>query len=330
MLFLLTIVLVPVGILSLVSLLLLMVRMRQEDRKTHSLPKTVRMRTCYPQDVSDEVPPALLESRDGSLDLTVVVPAYNEEERLGVMLEEAVAHLEGGVGAQDGDNYQPPCRYEILVVDDGSKDGTQEVVVEFARKHRNPHIKIVPVHPNQGKGNAVRMGMLAGSGQWLLMADADGATKFAELVQLKRLASELIDRDGLCVVVGSRAHLESEAVAKRSLVRNILMWGFHMAVRLLGGVRGIHDTQCGFKLFSRMSARLLFPSQHIKRWCFDVELLKNAQDLGMPIKETPVYWNEIPGSKLGVVSASLSMLKDLLRIRFAYASRMWKVKALES
>jgi dolichyl-phosphate beta-glucosyltransferase len=140
--------------------------------------------------------------------------------------------------------------------------------------------------------------------------------------------------------------MEQDAVARRTLLRNILMWGFHFLVAFVGGVRGVKDTQCGFKLFSRRSARMLFSNLHIERWCFDIELLYCTPSIsisiahsplprsylcitvcsrfGIPVQEVAVNWQEIPGSKLGVVSASLQMAKDLVRIRVCYMFGVWR------
>lgn len=105
------------------------------------------------------------------------------------------------------------------------------------------------------------------------------------------------------------------------------MWGFHFCVEFLGGVRGIHDTQCGFKLFTRETAQVLFGNLHVERWCFDVELLYLASLFSIPSIEVPVNWTEIEGSKLEPLDASVQMFKDLLRIRLCYMFGVWKVKS---
>jgi dolichyl-phosphate beta-glucosyltransferase len=116
----------------------------------------------------------------------------------------------------------------------------------------------------------------------------------------------------------------SGGVAQRSFFRNILMYGFHFLV-LLVGVHGIKDTQCGFKLFSREAARILFPAQHVERWCFDVELVMLAQSLGMPVAEVAVKWEEKDGSKLDPVWSSVQMAKDIAFIRLYYSLGIWTV-----
>lgn len=130
--------------------------------------------------------------------------------------------------------------------------------------------------------------------------------------------------DGLGVAVGSRAHLLEDAIAERSALRNFAMWGLHMLVWLLC-VRGVQDTQCGFKLFTRVTARQLFPALHIERWAFDLELLYLCRKLRIPIAEEAVNWTEIDGSKLDVASASLQIFRDLCMIQLCYTLGVWKV-----
>jgi dolichyl-phosphate beta-glucosyltransferase len=104
------------------------------------------------------------------------------------------------------------------------------------------------------------------------------------------------------------------------------MYGFHFCVQVLGGVYHIRDTQCGFKLFTRKAAQILFTSQHLRRWCFDVELLFICGQLGIPVSEVSVNWQEIPGSKVRLIEASLLMGRDLLVIRFSYLLRIWRIE----
>lgn len=159
-----------------------------------------------------------------------------------------------------------------------------------------------------------------------LQIDADGATDVNEIGNIyKRMKG--VEESGLGVVVGSRAHLAEQAAAERKWYRNILMYGFNFLVSTLC-VRGVRDTQCGFKLFTRQAAQLLFSTQHLRRWSFDVELLHVAQRLGVPIAEMGVKWEEIPGSKINVFAASFSMARDLFIIRLAYTLGIWRVAKL--
>ncbi|RKP11350.1 hypothetical protein BJ684DRAFT_13038, partial [Piptocephalis cylindrospora] len=130
------------------------------------------------------------------------------------------------------------------------------------------------------------------------------------------------------VAVGSRSHLvQTDAVVKRSMLRNFLMHSFHRFLYLLG-VRSIQDTQCGFKLFSRPAAQLLFPSAHVEGWIFDVELLLIAEMSRMAVIEIPVTWHEVGGSKVNLVNDSIQMALDLLILRLNYWLHIWSLPAV--
>ncbi|KAI9495879.1 nucleotide-diphospho-sugar transferase [Zychaea mexicana] len=217
--------------------------------------------------------------------------------------------------------------YEILIVDDGSRDRTVQVALNFAREHQDVDIRVLALEKNRGKGGAVTQGMLGARGERCLMVDADGATRFADLEKLEG-ALDKVSKDGYGVAVGSRSHLVStEAVVKRSFVRNFLMRCFHSMVYLLG-IRGIEDTQCGFKLFTRKSAQLIFPNMHVERWIFDIECLMIAQlSKRIPIQEVQVNWHEIDGSKINLMMDSVQMARDLLLIRLNYVLGLWAVDA---
>ncbi|KAH9034572.1 Alg5-prov protein [Lactarius pseudohatsudake] len=272
-----------------------------------------------------------------SLDLSVIIPAYNETKRLPSMLSSTLEHLASF----------PKRSFEILIVDDGSSDGTAAAALKLAGKeYPNADIRVVQLEHNRGKGGAVRHGMLHARGRRLLMADADGASRFADVELLLEALDALApaNSDASAVVIGSRAHLvKTEVVVKsalalarsrtseiltpkkrpqRSALRNFLMYGLHIVLRI-AGVGHVSDTQCGFKLFSRAAARALFPRQHLATWIFDVELLLLAKTLGIPVAEVPVTWHEVAGSKLSVVRDSLQMLRDLLILRANQLLRRW-------
>ncbi|XP_017047802.1 dolichyl-phosphate beta-glucosyltransferase [Drosophila ficusphila] len=258
-----------------------------------------------------------------SLDLSVIVPAYNEEQRLPAMLDECLAFLEQKSGGS------PTFSYEVIVVSDGSQDATVKVALGYSKKHGAEKVRVLELIENRGKGGAVRMGMLSARGRYLLFADADGATKFPDYdkleVALKQLAAEWRD-DG--IAIGSRAHLENDAIATRSLFRTILMHGFHFLVWLFA-VRSIRDTQCGFKLFTRTTARKLFTSLHVERWAFDVELLYLAEKLKLPMSEVAVRWTEIDGSKLTPFWSWLQMGRDLFMIWLRYLVGAWRIASIQ-
>lgn len=175
-------------------------------------------------------------------------------------------------------------------------------------------------------------GMLSARGRQLLFADADGATQFSDLEKLEIEMRKLTPPDeweNPAIVIGSRAHLEEDAIASRSFFRTILMHGFHFLVWLFA-VRGIRDTQCGFKLLTRSAAHHLFNLLHVERWAFDVELLFLAQTLKIPIEEVSVNWTEIEGSKITPVWTWIQMGCDLFLIWFRYAIGAWDITGFGS
>nr|XP_022921173.1 dolichyl-phosphate beta-glucosyltransferase [Onthophagus taurus] len=263
-----------------------------------------------------------------TLDLSVIVPAYNEEERLCPMLDECIEFLEGRFKST-------AFKYEIIIVNDGSKDKTVQVAEKYCKKLGVDKFRILDLEYNRGKGGAVRLGIQCGRGSLLLFVDADGATKFADFDKVEKKLFELISTtnskdsaDKLAMSIGSRSHLQDEAVAERSLFRTILMYGFHFLVWLFA-VRTIKDTQCGFKLFTRKTAKLCFESLHVERWAFDVELLYIAEKLKIPIAEVAVNWTEIDGSKITPFWSWVQMGVDLGLIWLRYTTTAWKIKAKE-
>lgn len=202
--------------------------------------------------------------------------------------------------------------------------------------------KYLALDPNRGKGGAVKAGILAATGLYRLMVDADGATRFSDL---SKLTSSILPRpeeenDGATTAAvtawGSRAHLQdqSDHKKKRSLPRQVLMHGFHAFVKLLGTRKGstyVRDTQCGFKLFSQRAAVLLFSNLHLTGWAFDVELLILCSFFHFPVVEVPVEWREVDGSKLStsplnVAKVALSMLRDMICVRICYETGLWKIQ----
>ncbi len=207
--------------------------------------------------------------------VTVVVPAYNESARIQPMMDEMLAYLQKASKTDRcvqmmlrgcfvcqmvvspnvvlNSRVCSAFTWEIVVVDDGSKDDTAAYVQSaYVSRYGADQIRVCKLFKNNGKGGAVRKGMLRARGQYLLMADADGATQASDLGQLQRQLRG-IERDGLGIAVGSRAHLDAgaEAKAKRTPIRKLLMWGFHTLMSVLVGGHDIEDTQCGFKMFTR-------------------------------------------------------------------------------
>jgi dolichyl-phosphate beta-glucosyltransferase len=226
-----------------------------------------------------------------------VIPAFNEATRLPRYLEEVVGFLEG--------RGEP---WEVVVVDDGSTDGTGAAVQALAAHH--PGLRLLRLGlPNRGKGAAVRAGMLGALGARRLFTDADGATPIAEL---KRLEPALAT--GADVVIGSRARLDPSVTVRARPHRVVAGRVFNWLVGRLG-VRGVADSQCGFKLFTAAAAETLFSALQTTGFAFDVEVLLRAQALGYRIVEVPVNWTDQAGSKVGVLSHGPGMLLQLLRAR---------------
>nr|CUU97758.1 hypothetical transcript [Hymenolepis microstoma] len=245
-------------------------------------------------------------SQRPEVELSIIVPAYNESQRLPKMMDEALAYLTSRVRSQS------KFTYEIIIVDDGSSDDTYQVALSYSEKNTSNVVRVLKLTRNRGKGAAVRFGMLSARGKFLLFADADGATRFRDIESLEKQMARMISSKwdgGMAVICGSRAHLQKEATAKRNPLRNLLMHGFHFAVWLLC-VRGVKDTQ----------------NQHVERWAFDVDLLYLAQHLSVEICEVPVSWQEIEGSKIVPIFSWLQMAKDLLLIRLRYALGAWKIE----
>ncbi|CAM9479974.1 unnamed protein product, partial [Chrysoparadoxa australica] len=214
------------------------------------------------------------------------------------------------------------------VGDFGSNDPPAAVVMGYVKRLGTDMIRLCKLCGNQGKGAAVRKGMLRMRGEYGLMADADAAT---DITGFGRLFEELkgAQSGGFGVGIGSRSHLAGDSVVSRPLLRTITMWCFHLCVSVLC-TRQIKDTQCGFKLFTRSSAALLFETLHLERWAFDVELIYLCDKLALPMVEVPVNWEEVPGSKLiqgklDVITASISMLRDMLCVRVCYLLGLWRV-----
>lgn len=186
---------------------------------------------------------------------------------------------------------------------------------------------MISLEQNRGKGGAVTHGMRHARGAYVIFADADGASKFSDLEKLLTACREIEDDGGRGVAVGSRAHLVgSEAVVKRSKLRNFLMHAFHLFLWLLTppATARIKDTQCGFKLFSRATLPWIVPHMHMEGWIFDVEMLMLAEYAKIPVVEVAVGWREVVGSKLNVVRDSLGMAWGLALLRICWGTGIYR------
>ena len=228
--------------------------------------------------------------------LSVIIPAYNEVERLPAFLSEVRSEL-------DLRNINA----EILIVDDGSQDGTADYVRSIASQ--DARVRLLAQPHNQGKGRAIQRGILDASGHHLLFADADGATPFREVDRLLAAADA-----GGEIVIGSRRAASTAATRERVGLRALMGQAFYSFVNFFA-VPGISDTQCGFKLFRRDCARILFNGLNESGWAFDVEVLYRAQLTGYGISEVAVDWHEMDGSKVSPVQDAIRMFMAVFRIR---------------
>jgi dolichyl-phosphate beta-glucosyltransferase len=206
----------------------------------------------------------------------------------------------------------------IVVVSDGSKDRTEELVRHIGESE--PRIILLAYQPNHGKGYAVRFGMMAIEADWLLFSDADLATPIEEIEKLWNAVA-----DGKPIAIGSRPLKESELEIRQPWWRESLGRMFNMAVQTLG-VRGIKDTQCGFKLFRLDVARDVFARTKIDGFAFDVEALMIARDLGYEIAEVPIRWQHKEGSKVSVLRDGSRMLRELLGLRMKGQKRRLQIR----
>ncbi|KAJ3377707.1 dolichyl-phosphate beta-glucosyltransferase [Lobulomyces angularis] len=245
--------------------------------------------------------PSLLTDQ-ATVSLSVIIPAFNEEFRLTKMLDNAV----------------------------DVSDNTSNVFMKYGeKKNLKKEFKCLKLQSNRGKGGAVTQGMLVAGGKLLLFVDADGASEFSDIELLENALKKISD-DGFGIAIGSRAHMvNSEAVIKRSLIRNFLMHSFHKIIYIFG-IKNIQDTQCGFKLLTRKSGKKIFSKMNLEGWIFDIEILILAEKLNIPIKEVQVNWKEVEGTKINLLKDSLKMLRDLIVLRLCYYFEIWSCVEDES
>ncbi len=227
---------------------------------------------------------------------TVVIPAFNEQDRLPRTLEALCTEHDGLSGVNLA---------EVIVVDDGSKDDTSRVAALFSG--RLPQLSVVTLEQNCGKGFAVRSGLMNAQSEWILVADADMSTPWAELA---KLASEL-KKHGGDVAIGSRDLPESDVVLRQSFIREYLGRTFNVLIRTLTGLP-FRDTQCGFKLVRRSSVKSFLGDLTVDRFAWDVEFLLLARDADLEILEVPVSWEHRDASRVHPIFDGFDMAKTVL------------------
>lgn len=243
-------------------------------------------------------------------ELSIIIPAYNEAGRLARTLLRIREYFAG--------RRVPPAvapeigldQLEILIVDDGSKDGTARIAEEWAREM--PCVRLVSNRENRGKGYSVRHGMLEARGRLALFTDADLSSPIEEIEKLLAAIAA-----GYDLAIGSRALDRSLISIHQARHRELAGIVFNGLMRVITGLP-FHDTQCGFKLFRREPSRIIFEEQRIERFGFDPEILFLAKSHGLRIAEVPVRWAHDPATKVHVLRDSVMMFCDLLLIRWSW------------
>jgi dolichyl-phosphate beta-glucosyltransferase len=229
--------------------------------------------------------------------LSIVVPCYNEEQRLPRTIEQIQRYLDAkGTG------------YELILVDDGSADGTRLIMDAAAERHRAVRVEALP--HNRGKGRALAVGVDAAKGDEILLTDADLSTPIEELDKLQAAL-----HGGAGVAIASRALRDSRVEVSQPIYRVIMGKTFNLIVQAVL-LPGIWDTQCGFKLFRADVAHRAFANLTTDGFGYDPEVLYRARQQGVKIAEVPVVWRNSAPTKVSPISSSLDMLRHILRVRF--------------
>ena len=232
--------------------------------------------------------------------LSVIIPAYNEEKRLPKTLQEVYSYLQ-----------RQTYDYEIIIVNDGSKDKTIEVVKELSS------LWLIDNKENHGKGYVVRQGMLEAKGDFRLFMDADNSTSINQIEKMW----PFFEQD-YRIVIGSRDIKGSITSPAQPLLRRLIGKAGNLVVQTIGGFSGIQDTQCGFKCFTKEVVENVFPKTMINRWGFDVEVLAIARKLGYKIKEVPVIWKNDFGSTVDL-SGVVKTLFEVFQIRWNFIAKKY-------
>ena len=239
--------------------------------------------------------------------LSVIIPAYNEENRIKGTLEAVYNYF-----------FRQNYSWEVIVVSDGSKDRTVEVVSEFISN--KPEMGLIANTKNNGKGYVVRQGMLQAQGDFRLFTDADNSTS---IEQIEKIFPYLTNKE-YDIAIGSIEVPGAEINESAQWYRRILGKYSKYLIRVVAGLWSIHDTQRGFKLFSAASARNIFSRTKIDRFGFDIEVLAIAKKMGYNIKELPIVWDN-PGDSKVTLKSYFGVLRDLCKIRWYLWTNNYKL-----
>lgn len=229
--------------------------------------------------------------------LSVIIPAYNEESRIGKTLDVMGEYL-----------ATQPYKYEVIVVDDGSNDRTGQIVKE--KEDNIPNLRLIENDMNRGKGYTVRYGVSLAKGEVVLFFDADSSTPIDQVEKFWPMFEQ-----GFSVCIGSRSLPDSNVEVHQPWFRENMGRVFNLFVRMIA-IRGFVDTQCGFKAFSAEAAKVVFDRQTLSGFGFDVELLFIAKKHGFSIAEVPIKWIDSPDSRVHPIKDATRMFFELMSIRF--------------
>src|ERR1700728_3794479 len=231
------------------------------------------------------------------MNYSIVIPAYNEGARLRATLEKVLAYVR-----------QQGWDAEVIVVNDGSRDNTAEIVREFSEK--DSLVRLVENPGNRGKGYSVRNGMLKARGEVVVFSDADLSSPIEEMPKLLDALAR-----GADIAIGSRWLKAELQTQRQSLHRQLFGRVFNLLLRIILGLR-VKDTQCGFKAFTRQAAQTILPLQRIERWGFDPEILFVARKFGFRVEEVPVHWGHSGDTRIHPLMDGARMFWEMLRIRW--------------
>jgi dolichyl-phosphate beta-glucosyltransferase len=232
--------------------------------------------------------------------ISIILPVYNEEQRIGKTLEAIGEYLN-----------KKNIDYELIIVDDGSTDNSVKVVEEFFLSRPQIKYKLLKNNKNLGKGAAIRKGVFSAEGKLVYFTDADLSTPIEEMFKF----IDVIEKEGYDIVIGSRGLKESKILVHQPFYRETMGKIFNKIIKILL-MKDFNDTQCGAKMFKNEVAKKVFSLSKIDNFAFDVEILYIAKKLGFKIKELPVVWKNSKGSKVKLFVDSLNMLLSLFKIRF--------------
>ncbi len=227
--------------------------------------------------------------------LSVIVPVYNEAKTLANSLKLFNTYLK-----------QQTFNYEIIIVDDASQDNSLAIAKDFQKQHANCYV--LTHQKNQGKGESLRTGLLAGQGDYLLFLDADNATSIDHLNKAQPLLTKYD------IIIGSRSQRDmpsAKQIIKQNIIKQYLGIAGNKLIKLFTGLQ-INDTQCGFKILNKKSVKLIIPKTKIKRWALDVEILVIAKKQNLKIGIIPITWYCGPISRVGIKGYLLSFYELLI------------------